>query len=76
MQVQQNALDNFKGNRQQEIMEVPPNPDSRKFNECDIIGDFERDEKGNVIALDQNGKAGANTDKNSKFKDARGKDAN
>ena len=30
-------------------MEVPPNADTRKFNECDIIGNLERDEKGNVI---------------------------
>lgn len=36
----------------QDIMEVPPNAESRGFNECDIIGDFERDDKGNVIALD------------------------
>lgn len=57
-------------------MEVPPKADSRKFNECDIIGDFERDDKGNVIALDQNGKAGANIDKNSTFKDTKGKTAN
>lgn len=57
-------------------MEIPPNPHSGKFNECDIIGDFERDEKGNVIALDQNGKSGPNVDKNSKFKDAQGKEAN
>lgn len=33
-----------------EIIEVPPTADSRKFNECDIIGDLDRDEKGNVMA--------------------------
>ena len=69
MQIESNALGKFQGQRMQDIMEVPPNADSRRFNECDIIGDFERDEKGNVIALDQNGKGGANVDKNSKFKD-------
>lgn len=31
-------------------IEVPPNAESRTFNECDIIGDLDRDEKGNVIA--------------------------
>lgn len=76
MQIESNALGKFQGQRMQDIMEVPPNADSRRFNECDIIGDFERDEKGNVIALDQNGKGGANVDKNSKFKDGQGKAAN
>lgn len=52
MEVQQNALDNFQGKRNQDIIEVPPNPNSGKFNECDIIGEFDRDEKGNVIAID------------------------
>lgn len=40
-------------------MEVPPNADSRKFNECDIVGDYDRDDKGNLIVLDQDGKTGA-----------------
>lgn len=52
MQIESNALGKFQGQRMQDIMEVPPNAESRRFNECDIIGDFERDEKGNVIALD------------------------
>lgn len=49
MEANPNALGDFKN---KEIIEVPPNPHSGKFNECDIIGDFDRDEKGNVIALD------------------------
>lgn len=33
-----------------QIIEAPPTAGSRRFNECDIIGDLDRDEKGNVIA--------------------------
>jgi hypothetical protein len=33
-----------------EIM-VPPNADKRTFNENDILGDLDRDEKGNIIVL-------------------------
>jgi hypothetical protein len=39
------------------IIEVPPSAESRRFNECDIIGDLERDEKGNVVAK-EDGKSG------------------
>lgn len=31
------------------IVEFPPKYESRKFNECDIIGDLDRDDKGNVV---------------------------
>jgi hypothetical protein len=35
---------------------VPPNADKRTFNENDILGDLDRDEKGNIIVLqDENG---------------------
>jgi hypothetical protein len=35
---------------------VPPDSNKRTFNENDILGDFDRDEKGNVIVLqDENG---------------------
>mmetsp|Transcript_21102 Transcript_21102/g.32702 ORF Transcript_21102/g.32702 Transcript_21102/m.32702 type:complete len:143 (+) Transcript_21102:6645-7073(+) len=30
-------------------VEAPPRVESRGFNECDILGDFDRDDKGNVI---------------------------
>lgn len=39
------------------IIEVPPSAESRRFNECDIIGDLERDEKGNVVTK-EDGKNG------------------
>ena len=32
-----------------DLIECPPTIKSRRFNECDIIGDLGRDEKGNVI---------------------------
>jgi hypothetical protein len=37
-------------------MDVPPNTENRTFNECDIIGNLDRDEKGNVLAnvVDEN----------------------
>lgn len=37
-------------------VQVPPEANKRTFNENDILGDFDRDEKGNIILLqDQNG---------------------
>ena len=33
-------------------MEVPPNPENRNFNENDILGDFDRDKRGNLILLE------------------------
>ena len=30
---------------------MPPNAELRTFNENDILGDFDRDEKGNVVVL-------------------------
>ena len=32
-------------------IDVPPNADLRTFNENDILGDFDRDDKGNVVVL-------------------------
>ena len=32
-------------------VQVPPDSSLRNFNENDILGDFDRDEKGNVIVL-------------------------
>lgn len=50
--MQSNALQNFGKGKEGtggKIIEIPPSMDSRRFNECDIIGNLERDEKGNVI---------------------------
>jgi hypothetical protein len=35
--------------RESDVIEVPPRAESRRFNECDILGDLKRDQKGNVI---------------------------
>jgi hypothetical protein len=50
MLVKDNALGDFKKQQEQDIVEVPPSAKSRRFNECDIIGDLDRDEKGNVVS--------------------------
>jgi hypothetical protein len=50
--VKSNALQNFgKGEEGTggKIIEVPPTSETRRFNECDIIGNLPRDNKGNVI---------------------------
>lgn len=49
MQIDDKALNKMSAKQKSQIMEVPPTAESRRFNECDIIGDLERDEKGNVI---------------------------
>lgn len=50
MQIDDKALNKMSAKQRSQIMEVPPTAESRRFNECDIIGDLDRDEKGNVIA--------------------------
>ena len=32
-------------------IDVPPNAELRTFNENDILGEFDRDEKGSVVVL-------------------------
>jgi len=51
------------------MIEVPPTAESRKFNECDIIGNLQRDEKGNVISGEPDAKTG-------KFRDKTGRETN
>lgn len=54
MMVKSNALQDFGG--KDAGIECPPTAQSRRFNECDVIGKLERDDKGNVLASqDQNG---------------------
>ena len=47
---------------------APADLSKRNFNENDILGDFERDHKGNVVLGD--------ADKSGKFKDNSGKETN
>ena len=48
MMAQSAALKGFE-NKGGQVMEVPPTAESRRFNECDIIGNLDRDDKGNVL---------------------------
>jgi hypothetical protein len=49
---------------------VPPNADLRTFNVNDILGDLERDDKGNVVINQDQG--GDNCDKQGNFTNQRG----
>ena len=49
IQIADNLLNNF--NQFASKVDVPPNAELRTFNENDILGDLERDEKGNIIVL-------------------------
>lgn len=43
------------------VLQIPPNAEDRTFNVNDILGDLDRDDKGNVIVLQDNN--GNNKDK-------------
>jgi hypothetical protein len=49
MMVKSNAIISFKGKVDEQIIEVPPTNESRRFNENDILGNLDRDEKGNIL---------------------------
>ena len=36
-------------------MEIPPSAKSRRFNENDVLGNLDRDEKGNVVTEEKDG---------------------
>lgn len=55
------------GQKADPVIEVPPNHTHRLFNENDILGDLDRDEKGNVVVL---------SDPQGNFKDRQGKPTN
>ena len=61
MMVKSTALQNFGAKKTEDVMEIPPVASSRRFNECDIIGNLERDDKGNVITNQD--ASGKNVDK-------------
>jgi hypothetical protein len=54
------------------MVEVPPNPLSRTFNECDIIGSLDRDEKGNVLVGPEDARTGNFVDKAGRQTNQRG----
>ena len=47
----QNALDEFQ-TENKALITIPPNADLRTFNEHDVLGDVDRDTKGNVVAVE------------------------
>lgn len=49
IEVKEGALNQMKAKLDQQVLEAPPDADSRKFNENDILGEYDRDEKGNVM---------------------------
>ena len=49
IQMADTIINNF--NQFSTKIDAPPKADLRTFNENDILGDLERDEKGNVIVL-------------------------
>lgn len=57
--VNQNVMKDFQDKRKEDdaIISIPPNAGLRTFNEHDVLGDLDRDEKGNVVVLeDKNGR--------------------
>lgn len=43
--------------KQESLVTIPPNSQLRTFNEHDILGELDRDDKGNVVVLeDKNGR--------------------
>lgn len=54
--VNTNVMQEFQ-HKQDHLITIPPNSQLRTFNEHDVLGDFDRDEKGNVVVLeDVNGR--------------------
>lgn len=59
VEVNNDAIKDFK--QQEHPVEMPPNADNRTFNVHDILGELDRDNRGNVIVLEDN--QGNNVDK-------------
>jgi len=48
----EDSLNNFQRKKEEEpVIQIPPDSEKRNFNENDILGDFDRDDKGNVMVL-------------------------
>ena len=43
----ENLLKDFK--KTESLIDIPPNAELRTFNENDVLGDLDRDEKGNLV---------------------------
>jgi len=65
----QDILRDF-GKSNEAPVQIPPDSEQRNFNVYDILGELDRDDKGNIILLQDND--GNNIDKNRKLTNARG----
>jgi hypothetical protein len=70
MMVKSSALQNFGSKPPAQAIECPPSAESRRFNECDVIGNLPRDDKGNVVA--EPDAQGGHVDKDGRQTNARG----
>ena len=68
--VKSQALKDFANVPVEKLMDIPANAETRRFNENDIVGNLDRDEKGNVIPRE--GHDGKFFDKDGKPTNARG----
>ena len=50
-----NLLKDFSKKPQGQV-DIPPNSELRTFNEHDVLGDLDRDDKGNLIPYERNGR--------------------
>ena len=62
------ALKDF--NKKSHPVEMPPNADNRTFNVNDILGELNRDDRGNIIVLED--EQGYNVDKTGQLTNIRG----
>ena len=68
VEVNKDALKDF--NKPNHPVEMPPNADNRTFNVNDILGELDRDNRGNIIVLEDN--QGYNVDKTGQLTNIRG----
>lgn len=68
--VNKDVLKDFQQQQQPPVITIPPQSNLRTFNEHDVLGDLDRDEKGNVVVLQD--KNGRNHDKQRKPVNQRG----
>lgn len=68
LNINKDVLKDFQ--QQQALITIPPNSNLRTFNEHDVLGELDRDDKGNVIVLED--KTGRKHDKSRRAVNQRG----
>ena len=68
VEVNKDAIKDF--NKQDHPVEIPPNADNRSFNVHDILGELDRDNRGNIVVLDDG--QGNHVDKTGQLTNVRG----